>query len=159
MNAQLKPLPRFAREGGLFVIDEIKPLLEAHWLEIAHYQDIPVKCDYGSYLKLEANGLLRIYTVRNSNLIGYAIFVVAKSLHYNDSLQARQDVLYLAPEFRRGRIGIRFIDWCDEQLKAEGVQVVYHHVKDAAPALGILLARRGYTLVDHIYAKRLDRGV
>ncbi len=158
MNAQLKPLPQFARESSATVIDEIKPLLEAHYAEIAHYKDIPINCDFDAYLRLEAAGRLRIYGIRvDAILIGYAIFTVAKSLHYSGSLQAHQDVLYLDPAYRKGRVGLRFIQFCDSQLQADGVQVVFHHVK-AAHNFGPMLERMGYELIDHIYGRRLDHG-
>jgi hypothetical protein len=157
MNAQLKLIPQFNRESSDTVINEIAPLLEAHWAEIAHYPDIPVNCNYDAYLKLEAAGILRIYTVRaHLALIGYAIFLVSPNLHYGGSLQAKQDVLYLAPAYRRGRMGWRFIVWCDEQLRAEGVQVVVQHQKIAHPALGRILERIGYQAVDTLWMRRLD---
>lgn len=156
MNAQLKPVPQFSRESSATVIDEIKSLLEAHYAEIAHYSDIPIGCDYDSYLTMEANGKLRIYTIRlDGALVGYAIFKVATSLHYRTSLQAQQDVLYLDPTYRKGRIGMRFIQFCDGQLQAEGVQVVYQHVK-AKHNFGPMLERLGYELIDHLYGRRLD---
>lgn len=145
----------FAKEKLNDVINEITPLLHDHYKEIAHYQDIELKPDWGKYKTLEENGTLRIYTARNSEgiLIGYAVFMVIKNIHYRDSLQALQDILFIRRENRGS--GGRLIKWCDEQLKAEGVQVVYHHVK-AAHNFGPLLERMGYSLVDLIYAKRLD---
>lgn len=156
MNAQLKPIPQFARESSDTVMEEILPLLHEHYAEIAHYQDIPINIDIDAYLRAEAQGILRIYTVRNGiELIGYAIFGVKASIKYSGSLQAKQDVLYLAPAFRKGRVGMRFIQWCDTQLRGEGVQVVYQHVK-AAHNFGPMLERMGYELIDHIYGRRLD---
>lgn len=160
MNAQLKPQPQFARESSDTVINEIAPLLENHWAEIAHYPDIPVGVDYDAYLRIEAKGALRIYTIRvGIELVGYALFTVNHSLHYSSSLQARQDVLYLDPTYRRGRVGWKFIAWCDTQLKAEGVQVVHQHAKIAHPQLAVLLPRLGYEAVDVIWSRRLDRGL
>jgi hypothetical protein len=52
-------------------------------------------------------------------------------------------------------MGGRFIKWCDEQLRAEGVAVVYHHIK-AAHNFGPMLERFGYELVDLIYSRRLN---
>jgi hypothetical protein len=157
MNETLKPAPVFAREDSTTVIEEIKPLLTEHYLEIAHYKDIELQVDYEGYLRLEKAGILRIFTTRlDGLLVGYAIFKVAYSTRYGKSLQAGQDVLYLAPDYRRGRWGIRFINWCDLQLKMEGVQVIYQHQKLAHPALGVVLQRLGYTPVDTLWAKRLD---
>ncbi len=135
---------------------EALPLLQKHWREVAHFQDIPLDPDRERYDAIDRSGLQRFYTARASGglLIGYASFVVAANLHYQTSVQAVQDVVYIHPDFRGGT-GYRFIAWCDEQLKAEGVQAVYHHVK-AAHNFGPLLERQGYDLVDLIYAKRLD---
>jgi lysylphosphatidylglycerol synthetase-like protein (DUF2156 family) len=54
-------------------------------------------------------------------------------------------------------LGAAFIDWCDQQLRAEGVQVVSHHVK-LAHDFGPTLARLGYEHVEAMWQRRLDRG-
>lgn len=146
---------KFQREKTQDIFDELKPLLEKHWAEIAHYQDIPLDPDYEQYKKVEDMGAIRTYTARDENreLLGYAVYFVRHNIHYKMSLQASQDILYIDPS-KRG-FGTKFILWCDIQLKSEGVQAVYHHVK-AKHNFGILLERLGYQLVDLIYAKRLD---
>jgi hypothetical protein len=135
--------------------EELRPLLEKHYKEIAHYQDIPLIPAYEQYMKLDSMGMLRVFTAREESgeCAAYAIFFVKHNLHYSSSLQAVQDIIYVDPN-KRG-FGARLIKWCDEQLKAEGVQVVYHHVK-VAHNFGPLLERMGYQLVDLIYGKRLD---
>lgn len=131
------------------------PLLVAHWGEVAHYPDIPLEPDVAMYRAAEANGAVRCFTARDGEqVVGYALFFVRANPHYASSVQAVQDVLYLAPQVRGGT-GYKFIRWCDEQLKAEGVQAVYQHVKSAHD-FGKLLERQGYELVDYIFAKRLD---
>ena len=145
---------KFARESIADVWGEVQALLNEHWREIAHYQDIPLQPDEVFYL---GNPALRCFTAREDCLVGYACFVVAPNKHYMGSLQAMQDVLFISPGHRKGLTGYRFIRWCDEQLKAEGVQVVYHHTKTAHD-FGALLTRQGYEEVDRIYAKRLDKG-
>ena len=139
------------------MIHDLEPLLEAHWKEIAHYQDIPLGVDWEGYRKAFHADQLRVFTVREySKLVGYAIFLVRRNPHYSSSLQATQDVLYLDPQVRHAGIGGRFIDWCDQQLRDEGVQAVYHHVK-SSHNFGPLLERYGYQLVDLVYARRLDQ--
>ena len=157
MSAQLKPHSVIARESFGEVIGEIMPLLEAHFLEIAHFQDIMLEPDFGRYKRAEQSGRLRIYTTRiDDRLVGYAVFVVDHALHYASSLQAVQDVLYVAHEYRLTRLGLRLIRFCDAELKAEGVQVVYQHEKIAFPQLGRLLEFVGYTPVDRLWVRRLD---
>lgn len=137
--------------------DEMRPLLELHWREVAHYQDIELEPDVDAYADVEAAGQMRLFTARDrGRLVGYAAFFVRPSHHYASSLQALQDVLYLHPDYRRGRAGATLIRVAETRLRAEGVQVVYHHAKRISQ-VGELLERLGYELVDEIYAKRLDK--
>lgn len=144
----------FAREQPADVLAEIKPLLAMHWREIAHFQDIELNPQYEFYI---GSPVVRVYTARDvSELVGYAIFCVGPNKHYQQSLQAAQDIFYVKPERRTGRTGYRFIRYCDDALRAEGVQAVYHHTK-CARDFSSLLKHCGYEAVDIIYAKRLDK--
>jgi GNAT superfamily N-acetyltransferase len=137
---------------------ELIPLLEQHWREIAHYQDIALDVDREAYETLEHIGCIRCWTARAAGaLVGYVVFFVRPNMHYRASKQALQDVLFLLPEYRRGRAGVTLIRVAETRLRDEGVQVVYHHAKKRHPRVGELLGRLGYDLVDEIWAKRLDR--
>ncbi len=146
----------FQRETVQDVMGEITPLLKAHYHEISADHYIPLEPNWDGYQKIESAGAFRIFTARaeDGRLIGYNCFFINHNLHYKSSLQAVQDVIYIDKE-RRG-FGQSFINWCDAQLKAEGVQKVYHHVK-AKHNFGPMLERNGYALVDLIFAKRLDK--
>lgn len=151
---------RFSREvvcADFF--EEIAPLMKRHYLEVAHYQDIPLQPNFDRYIEIEKAGNLRTFTARDEyhRLLGYAIFFVNFNMHYSDSLQAVQDVIYLEKSQRGHGIGKDFILWCDQKLSKEGCQVVYHHVKDKHN-FGPLLEGIGYRKVDLIFAKRLDFG-
>lgn len=147
---------RFQREKAQDIFAEIMPLLEKHYLEIAHYQDIKLEPDFEQYAKIEDCGLLRTFTARDDQgvMVGYAVFFVKSNLHYKSSKQAVQDVIYIERSRRGAGIGKEFIQWCDEQLKADGCQVVYHHIKDKHN-FGPMLETMGYQLVDLIYGRRL----
>jgi GNAT superfamily N-acetyltransferase len=143
----------FQRESFADVIDEIKPLLEKHWQEIAHFKDIPLAPNWAGYEAAEKAGSLRIYTARKDELIGYGVFFIG-NMHYATTKIATQDILFLLPEHRQGGVGYRLIRFCDEQLNAEGAQAVYHHVKHEVCDFGPLLKRMGYVAVDTIYGRR-----
>ena len=137
------------------LVDEISPLLAAHYLEIAAYPDIPLVPDFAKYQRMAQLGLLRIYTVReNSKLMGYALFFVGPGVHYSTSIQAALDIIYLDPSLRGKLVGLRFIKWCDEQLRAEGVQVVYHY-SSLRRNIGSVLHRLGYQKIQDLYAREL----
>lgn len=146
----------FSRETVGHVLDEIKPLLHMHWREIATFEDIPLAPDFVAYRNAEGRHALRIFTARAGGaLVGYAVFFVG-NLHYQGSGIATQDILFLRPDHRGGRTGLRLVNYCDEQLASEGVQVVYQHVKLEHPQLGRVLSHAGYRPVETIYTKRLD---
>lgn len=144
----------FQRERAHDVIPDLQPLLTRHWEEIAHFKDIPLQPDFDAYRALEDRDSLRVFTARKEGaLLGYAIFIVATNIHYA-TRQAVQDVLFLAPEYRKGRVGLGLIQFGDDELAKEGVTAIYHHVK-AAHDFGPLLRSIGYDLVDYIYGKRV----
>jgi GNAT superfamily N-acetyltransferase len=161
VNAQLKSVPTFARETCDTVVDEIEALMEAHYAEVNHHPDIPPGCDYDKYRKAESLGILRIFTVRvGGALVGYSIFMVGFSLHYKTSFQARQDTLFIHPDYRRGLTGYRFLHYVDDYLRADGVQVAYQHHKVLEGDrlnLGPLFERMGYQLIYKMYFRRLDQ--
>lgn len=149
---------QFRRELLRDIWGEIQPLLHKHKDEVAHYADIPLSPDRDIYFKMEELGMLRLFTARPSAsvLVGYAAFFVRPALHYSTSVQANQDVLFITPGHRG--FGRKFIEWCDSQLRHEGVQVVTQHTK-VNPRLnfGPMLRRIGYECVDEIWARRLDK--
>ena len=76
------------------------------------------------------------------------VFLVVKSV-----VQLPLSRFFIDKE-KRG-FGGKFILWCDDELRKEGVQVVYHHIK-AAHNWGKMIERLGYQLQDLIYCRRLD---
>lgn len=152
------PRVRYERERAHELWAEIPTLLHAQYAELATYRDIPLDPDVEAYCRLEDQGLLRCYTARiGSQLIGYAVFLVGPSLHYRGSVQARADVVYVAPAHRHTRVGFKLLVHADMALREEGVQVVCHHVKLSHPELGHLLLAIGYQPIETMFARRLDR--
>lgn len=139
------------------LFDEISPLLQEHWQEIRHYPDIPLDPDWNAYLSMQAAGRLRVFTARvtaTGELAGYAIYFVGPHPHYKSTVFAVQDILFVHPNFRHNATGARLILWCDQQLKAEGVQVAVQHVK-VAHDFSPMLERLGYETMDKILVRRL----
>lgn len=150
----------FAKEPIDRLWSELWPLLDKHYSEVAHYRDIPLAPDKAGYLAAWSAGFLRCFTVRKGGqLLGYCAFFVKTNAHYVSSLQAVQDVLFLDPTIRGGRVALRFIRWTEQQLRAEGVQVVYQHLKVATPRTVAFFGAMGYEPIDTLMAKRLDDGV
>lgn len=145
----------FAREAFTEqLMAELGPMLREHLDELSH-AGIPVSIDEGAYLAFEANGTLRVFTVREGGrLVGYAVFIVANSPHHASSLQAIQDMIYVLPDYR-GYAGARLLHFADGELREDGVQVAFH-VVNAKRDWGALLERMGYEPVERVFMKRLD---
>jgi GNAT superfamily N-acetyltransferase len=154
-------VPHLAREDLASVrASNIEVLLASHWQEIAHYKDIPLDVSWSDYEKVEQVGMLRIYTARvGRELVAYACYKVARNSHYQSSLQAIQDVLFVEPAHRRSGIGGQLVAFADCMLRTEGVQVTYQHskVSGIGRLLDELLLSQGYELIERIWAKRLDQ--
>lgn len=148
---------RFQREKvSSSLIEELRPLLVEHFAESEHFKDIELEPNFDAYAQLDNAGMLRVFTVRvDKELVGYSILFVMPSYHYKNSIQAHHDVLFVKKDHRG--IGRSFIQFCDSELRDEGVQVVYQSVKLSANH-GPLLQRIGYEPVDLVFYRRLDKG-
>ena len=148
---------RFSRETlSTIRSGQLEELLERHYREIAHFKDIALDIAWDVYEMAEAQGKLRCFSARfGGDLVGYLAHIVNWNPHYRSSLQAIQDVIFIAPERRGLFAGSRLIAYADACLAEEGVQAVYHHAKAAFP-MDSILKRNGYELVDTLWAKRLD---
>ena len=148
----------FQQERVSDLWDEVMPLLIRHKDEVCHYKDFVLNPDVESYEAIERAGGMRCYTARlNGDLIGYCALFVKHNLHYRDSVQALQDVLFILPEHRGSRAGLKLIRFCEERLRSEGVQVIMQHLKLATPKTVELFGKMGYEEIDVIMGKRLDR--
>lgn len=143
----------FGRESAGEVIDDIVSLTPLHHMEITKY-DFELKPDFDRYFRMDAAGILRIFTARDEShtLCGYQFFFLSNHPHYQDVKTAHQDLLFIEPK-RRG-FGVRFLRWCEGKLKEEGVDVVYSVVTTRLD-YSLLLKRMGYEITEAVYSKLL----
>lgn len=140
------------------VKEECGDLIAAHWVEIAVWPDISLDPDWSGYENLEKAGMLVIYTVRNetNQLVGYAVFFMRKHLHYKGHSWAANDIIWVHPDYRDGKIGTNLVQFWEQDLQARGIHVVHVNVKVAHPALGLVLRREKYKTVESGLEKRLN---
>jgi hypothetical protein len=159
------PRIQFQREAlSQSLWDECLPMLVEHWREVSgHITDAPLSPNLDAYAQMQERGIIRVFTARENkreeyfahsagHLVGYALFTVTPSLHCAHVLEAQQDAIYLSPE-SRGHHGADFIDYCTDELFAEGVSVVYQFapsVRDFGP----VLERKGFEALGTLYAKQ-----
>lgn len=156
MTRTPKPSPVIQRERfSASLVDELTPLLNAHYAEVSPHPHIPIDPDIDRYILLEEAGILRVYIARvGGEVAGYLSVVVGPSLHSRHSLRATQDVLYVSESYRDATLGPRLLHYVEGDLKKIGVAVIHHHVT-VARDFGAILRRQGYELVEWVYAKQL----
>ena len=149
----------FQRERIDVIFDEVAALAEgAHHLEISYPGEHPLKLDRDAYAHGEASGAYRFFTARQQDtgrLVGYAGFWVLPTAHHVGVIQACQDGVYVDPDFRCGELGSDLLKYADENLRAEGVDVVLHFVRHFRRDFGPILRRLGYQPIEQVWAKHL----
>lgn len=76
--------------------------------------------DWDQYAYLNSIGCVRYYVVKDDDKqVGFAIFLIGKSLHIKGKYIGSSDSIYIYPEYRG--IGIEFINLIKKDLKEEGV--------------------------------------
>lgn len=138
------------------MLEELKPLLEEHYLEIAMYKDqIKLNPDYDTYAKLQEQGVLKIFTARDSDkLVGYSIYFLKTNLHYSDHLYAINDIVYVDKEYRGRVLAFDMLAFAEDQLADQGVSVITMHMKTFA-AFETLMECLSYDRAEIIYTKYL----
>lgn len=147
----------FAVEKYEDVIGEIRPLLELHYEEIASFRDkVPLDPDYERYRQAEEMGRLLIIAARREGaLVGYSIFFLSPHMHYQSTVFAMNDIVFLHPDERSGGTGVRLIKESERIVRERGAALISWHIKpvnDFSP----LLERLGYVHHEIIMAKLLE---
>lgn len=146
----------YARETLFDVVDEVDGLLRQHYDELTLHKD-KIKLDpmWGEYRALESAGKFVLFTARDDGkLVGYSAFFVVPHMHYADTVMALNDVLYLHADYRKGRTGIKLIQYAESVLREFGVQKLTYHIKhslDWSP----ILHHMGYSDEEKIVGKML----
>lgn len=137
------------------VIDEIWPMLERHYLEIATDKAVkPFIPDLEKYQAMEEAGMLRIFTARHrpdpigvvtmaegeyqGRLIGYFVSFVMKHMHYSETTMAINDIMYIDPSYRGGTTGYRLVKLASLDLKNLGAAILIIHMKCDYPFRNLL---------------------
>lgn len=136
-------------------VEELKTLFPLHYEELCVTKDFPLAPDYDAYKRLAENGMLRCITVRaDDEMVGYIIFIIQPHLHYMTCKTAFEDIYYVRPDFRKGRVGIRLFKYAEEVLKGLGVNRIIMHTKihmDNSKLFEYL----GYKWTDKLFTKIL----
>lgn len=143
----------FAEESLISFRSEVESLLQQHWDKAVINKNYNLKPDWNSYYKLQESGAVKIYTVRhNGLLVGYASVYTVKSLYAANRLEAHYDMIYICPDYRKGRVAVKFIEYIEKQLVEMGVkQIVIGSLRHQP--FDSLLDYLNYKYTEKIYTK------
>lgn len=131
-------------------------MLFDHYDEIAQFKEISaIKPLWERYLQIEeAGNLIALVAKDADHVIGYSITFLMKNMHYGDLKFAQNDLLYLRPEYRKGKLGLKLMEATILCAKDHGAKLMVWHAKKNT-ALDALLPRLGYDVLDTLWAKRI----
>lgn len=129
-------------------------LFRAHYDEIAKHKHVMrLSPDWLRYKALEQmDGLLLLAAFQDGALVGYAVSFLVTHMHYSEMLYAQNDVLFVAPDHRASRIGIRLLRETERVAVSRGARMVMWHAKEGT-ALAEILPRMGYGVQDIVFSK------
>lgn len=154
MGGTMQASVNIAHECLSNVKEDIIPLLDKHWSETEPNQDtIPLDPDWNEYALLDQMGILRIFTARqDTDLIGYCVVMMSKSIHHKDHLFASTDVIYVKPKFRKSTTGAELIKFAEAHCEENGASLMTLNMKVDFPFDG-LMQRMGFNLLERVYHK------
>lgn len=145
----------FAMEDVEGVIGEIAPLMQDHDRVISNdlTKGWPLDINEEVYRTLERMGLCKIFTARcDGKLVGYCTMFLNNSVQRKTLRLALEDAFYIAPEFRRGGVASKMVDFIETNLK-EVVDMVHFHAPESNPIFGKFLKGKGYKKYAEIMSK------
>lgn len=103
---------------------------------------------------MDALGVLKAVSVRDEGLlVGCCFYTLSLHHHAKNTLVAQELSLYLLPEYRKGRIGIRLLDFIEEAAKEDGAKIML--MTSRGGNLTPLLKLRRYDQLEVVFAKGL----
>ena len=111
-------------------LQALEVMFPAHYDELCVTKEFPLDPDYDAYRKIADSGnLVCVVCMDDNEVVGYIVFIVQPHLHYKSCLTAFEDIYYVKPEYRKGRIGIRLFQYAEKVLKSAGVNRIIMHTK------------------------------
>ena len=137
-------------------IEQAWPLLELHREELATYKHLMIlKPDIERYRALESSGnLVGLGLFDGEKIVGYSVFIITTALHYSDLTIAQNDILYVHPDYRRGKWGVKLIRSSEDVIKKRGIKIIMWHGKENTDFSDIM-PKMGYIVQDIIFSKEL----
>lgn len=143
----------FQLESFQKIFSEIEPLFKQQWDELQNVPGLVYNPDFMLYSYLDQVGMLLLLTARkDGEIIGYLAVVLKKHPYAKDSLNAYEEVFYVIPSMRNGKVGTRMIRFMENALKMNLVHNFFIHENMKHP-VGAYYKRLGYEHKFTLYVK------
>jgi len=138
------------------VLEECKPLFEAHWRETEMYRaGTAFAPNYDQYIKYNEVGFYQFFVARrDGKIVGDAGMYVTEGMHDGKKLGI-EDTWFLVPEARAGLTAVKFLWFVEDDLRRQGVQELYMTTKLENGA-GRILEFCGYKHVANQFWKSIE---
>lgn len=90
-------------------------------------------------------------------VIGYSTTILQPHPHHQGAVVATSDALYLAPERRRGDLGLLLMQGTEAAVRERGAVLMYWQAEPGSN-LERVLPQMGYEAGKRVYSRRLDDG-
>ena len=147
------------KESMSEILEEGLPLISRNWEEMGMNKDFLVLDPaYKKYKKLDAFGSLKLFTVRSDGkLVGYVLYTIFNHPHFQTSLWAQSDTMWLSPDQRGLGHGAELVTFAEDWLRNRGVVIMRTGVNLSSKSAGIMLEKLGHFPVEMAYEKVLRR--
>lgn len=148
----------FGVESLHVVKDDGAALFAQHYEELTlDRHAVELSPIWAEYAALESINRLLVFTARDGEkMVGYGVFFVTRHMHYADLTVAQNDVFFLQKDYRIGKAGIDFKDYCENAVKESllGKLKIKWSISPLNDWSSILL-RSGYEKEESLYGKLL----
>lgn len=147
----------FSKESFAKISGDSLDLLDAHYEEVGSLNDVvPLDPDWDGMFYYESKGQLVSCVVRlaeTGKVLGYAMYILTPTLHAKNTLHAISDVVYIVPEWRKGLMAFKFLNFVERHCKMAGAKVM--HTFMPAKVSAAVMERVGHKIYEVTYMKVL----
>jgi GNAT superfamily N-acetyltransferase len=112
----------------LALIGEMLPLQQGYWEEVAGpFHNFPPDVDWKTYLLAQDKGCIKVICGRVNGGLKAGVFIVITPHPHYACIGASLPLLFVHPEYRRGREGLRLVKLAEEEAVKAGAQVMFTH--------------------------------